>query len=237
MISVPNLPFFYLCFRAYSHWRALNGSWHLAYLSSHNLLTLHPSDTLDSLYSAGLLHTTRGDSRKAADPTPEQSKQVVRLIRRQMKGEDLREGERDVGDADGDGEGGGGRVAEFSKPGVNIGGGVSDDLGKVEVKAPPKHARRHPVRQDPGGGDESLGSGVPAEEEEIMLLKGWNGKLIAERLGLPGLEVEIERAVEQVEGDLQKGDELGDEKREIERAAAGKDQGRGKVKESEELKI
>lgn len=45
--------------------------------------------------------------------------------------------------------------------------------------------------------------GQSEEEEEIMLLKGWNGKLLAERLGLPGLEVEIERAVEQVESNLQ----------------------------------
>ncbi len=32
-----------------------------------------------------------------------------------------------------------------------------------------------------------------------MLLPRWNGKLIAERLRLPALEVEIERAVAQVE--------------------------------------
>jgi hypothetical protein len=34
---------------------------------------------------------------------------------------------------------------------------------------------------------------------DVMLLKGWNGKLIAERFELPDMEVEIERAVEQVE--------------------------------------
>jgi len=51
-----------------------------------------------------------------------------------------------------------------------------------------------------------------------MLLKGWNGKLIAERLGLPGMEVEIERAVEQVEGSLKlaKGKEVKVEKKEVE---------------------
>ena len=35
--------------------------------------------------------------------------------------------------------------------------------------------------------------------EEIMLLRQWNGKLLAERLGLPELQIEVERAVEQVE--------------------------------------
>lgn len=53
-----------------------------------------------------------------------------------------------------------------------------------------------------------------------MLLKGWNGKLIAERLGLPGLEVEIERAVEQVEGQL---DRAGRDEGEVERMGKGKE--------------
>lgn len=45
------------------------------------------------------------------------------------------------------------------------------------------------------------------EVEEILLLKGWNGKIIADKLGLPGLEVEIERAVEQVEKGIAKAKE------------------------------
>jgi hypothetical protein len=35
--------------------------------------------------------------------------------------------------------------------------------------------------------------------QDVMLLKRWNGKLLAEQFGLPGMELEIERAVEQVE--------------------------------------
>ncbi|CAD0050434.1 unnamed protein product [Aureobasidium pullulans] len=34
---------------------------------------------------------------------------------------------------------------------------------------------------------------------DVMLLKRWNGKLLAEQFGLPGMELEIERAVEQVQ--------------------------------------
>lgn len=50
-----------------------------------------------------------------------------------------------------------------------------------------------------------------------MLLQGWNGKLLAERLKLPGLEIEIERAVEQVQDSIQKDEgELIGEKRELE---------------------
>lgn len=37
------------------------------------------------------------------------------------------------------------------------------------------------------------------DSEHVMLLKRWNGKLLAEKFGLPGMELEIERAVEQVE--------------------------------------
>jgi hypothetical protein len=35
--------------------------------------------------------------------------------------------------------------------------------------------------------------------QDVMLLKRWNGKLLAEQFGLPGMELEIERAVEQVQ--------------------------------------
>ena len=54
--------------------------------------------------------------------------------------------------------------------------------------------------------------------EDVMLLQGWNGKLLAERFKLPGMEVEIERAVEQVEQSIKAKEELMEEKREIERA-------------------
>ncbi|KAL4943151.1 hypothetical protein BDV06DRAFT_190615 [Aspergillus oleicola] len=35
---IPNIPFFYLVYRGWSHWRALNGSRHLQYLVEKNLL-------------------------------------------------------------------------------------------------------------------------------------------------------------------------------------------------------
>lgn len=50
-----------------------------------------------------------------------------------------------------------------------------------------------------------------------MLLHGWNGKLIAEKLALPGLQIEVERAVEQVQVGLNKDKaELQSEKQEVE---------------------
>lgn len=39
----------------------------------------------------------------------------------------------------------------------------------------------------------------PNEDGETMLLKRWNGKLIAEAFKIPELEIEISRAVDQVE--------------------------------------
>ena len=53
-----------------------------------------------------------------------------------------------------------------------------------------------------------------------MLIQGWNGKLMAERFKLPGMEVEIERAVEQVESKIKAKEELAEEKQEIEKATA-----------------
>lgn len=40
-------------------------------------------------------------------------------------------------------------------------------------------------------------------DKDVMLLKRWNGKLLAEKFQLPGMEIEIERAVEQVEKELE----------------------------------
>lgn len=53
--------------------------------------------------------------------------------------------------------------------------------------------------------------------EDVMLLQRWNGKLLAERFHLPEMEVEIERAVEQVEKGIKAKAELEREKREIEK--------------------
>jgi len=70
----------------------------------------------------------------------------------------------------------------------------------------------HPTRE------ESRKAGIPTDSatkavagkvsggvEETMLLRAWNGKLLAERLQLPELELEIERAVEQVEKAVEDG--------------------------------
>ncbi|KAL1608009.1 hypothetical protein SLS60_002948 [Paraconiothyrium brasiliense] len=141
---IPNLPFFYLVYRAYSYWKALTGSQHLEFLLQHNLPTPNPSSELDEVYTAGLMYPTRQISRAAPRPTREQAEEVARVVESQTNG----------------------------------------------------------------------------GAEDAMVLQRWNGKLIAEQFHLPDMEVEIERAVEQVEQSIKAKDELIEEKLEIEKATA-----------------
>ena len=48
-----------------------------------------------------------------------------------------------------------------------------------------------------------VGEKSRGDEEEVMVLQKWNGKLLAEEFKLPEMEVEIERAVEQVEKSIE----------------------------------
>lgn len=121
--SVPNLPFFYLCFRAYSHYRALYGGKMLSHLMSNKLVKQTSSPKLDAMYAAGLVHPTRQASRDAETPSAEEIERVSKEVGEQTRG----------------------------------------------------------------------------DKEEVMVLQKWNGKLLAEAFHLPEMEVEIERAVEQVE--------------------------------------
>ncbi|KAI8947721.1 mitochondrial K+-H+ exchange-related-domain-containing protein [Xylaria longipes] len=47
---IPNLPFFYLVYRAWSHYRALAGGKHLQWLLSKHFYTLSPWEALDTAY-------------------------------------------------------------------------------------------------------------------------------------------------------------------------------------------
>jgi hypothetical protein len=141
---IPNLPFFYLVYRAWSHWKALSGSKHLEFLLKHNLPTPNPSSELDQVYTAGLMYPTRQISRAAPRPSRQQAEQVAAVVDQQTKG------------------------------------------GK----------------------------------EDVMVLQRWNGKLIAEHFSLPDMEIEIERAVEQVQQSIKANELLMEEKLELEKATA-----------------
>ncbi|CAJ2502119.1 Uu.00g049720.m01.CDS01 [Anthostomella pinea] len=57
---IPNLPFFYLVYRAWSHWRALAGGRHIKWLAENDFLTLAPSKVLDTIYTPLLLPDSPG---------------------------------------------------------------------------------------------------------------------------------------------------------------------------------
>ena len=128
--SIPNLPFFYLVFRAWSHWRALKGSQHLEFLLDNKLIAAKPSKILDELYPTG------------------------------------------------------------------------------------KNAFK--TESVPTSGETSSS----AKDEERMLLHKADGKRIAEALEIPELNVELDRAVWQIEKALNAEKELQDEKKELDRASA-----------------
>lgn len=121
---VPNLPFFYLAYRAWSHWRALAGGRHIQLLLQKNLLTLTPSPILDQVY-ANQKHPLPAASEPAAEEPP---------------------------------------ILE---------------AGKIDHPKPDA-APLHP-------------------EGETMLLSQDNGRRMTAALDLPQLEVELERAIWQVE--------------------------------------
>lgn len=147
LYSIPNIPFFYCCFRAYSHYRALYGGKLLEHLTSKDLVRVAASPQMNEMYTAGLLHPTRKASREARRPTETETEQVARVIEAQTNN----------------------------------------------------------------------------DQEDVMVLQRWNGKLIAEAFHLPEMEVEIERAVEQVEKAIEKEKtELDDEKQEIMKATEQK---------------
>lgn len=127
---VPNLPFFYLCFRAWSHWRARGGSKHLGFLLNNSSVKLSPSEFLRTAYMEAAMDTS---------------------------------------------------IAELDKEMDSVRSG-------------------HSVKS------------VPDEKEERMLLSKSSGQLLAEYLDIPGLAVEVERAVWQVEKALKAQQELKEEK-------------------------
>ncbi|KAH6687929.1 mitochondrial K+-H+ exchange-related-domain-containing protein [Plectosphaerella plurivora] len=92
---VPNLPFFYLVYRAWSHWRALAGGNHLEFLVKNKLFKLSPSKLLDDIYNP-LLEKGEKMNLKSIEQTgsltsePEVAADEV-VILTQDEGEDIAE--------------------------------------------------------------------------------------------------------------------------------------------------
>ncbi|KAK0627818.1 mitochondrial K+-H+ exchange-related-domain-containing protein [Immersiella caudata] len=130
---IPNLPFFYLCYRAWSHYRALAGGKHIQFLLQKNLLTLTPSPIVDAVYA---------NQKQPLASTPQ--------------------------------------LTTTTKAGPD-----SEDF-KIF---------------DPSNTE------VPNPDGETMLLSQANGIKMTQALDLPQLEVELERAIWQVETAVKKSNE------------------------------
>lgn len=68
---IPNLPFFYLAYRAWSHWRAIKGSQHVQFLVKNKLSIITPSPILDAIYSKRKLPLKPPPDAKADSPPSE----------------------------------------------------------------------------------------------------------------------------------------------------------------------
>ena len=96
-----------------------------------------------------------------------------------------------------------------------------DEVYTAGLMYPSRQVSRIAPRPSRGQGEnvaEIINSQTNGGEEDVMLLQKWNGKLLAEEFHLPAMEVEIERAVEQVEASIKAKEELIEEKKEIEKA-------------------
>ncbi|KAL1969404.1 hypothetical protein VTN77DRAFT_9597 [Rasamsonia byssochlamydoides] len=87
---VPNIPFFYLAYRGWSHWRALSGSRHLVYLLEKGLLQPQSSPELENFYSKRLVHARQERKNdKSAVSTQEDKDTEERLLLEESDGMEL----------------------------------------------------------------------------------------------------------------------------------------------------
>ncbi|GAB0138610.1 hypothetical protein EsDP_00006837 [Epichloe bromicola] len=78
---IPNLPFFYLVYRAWSHWRAIAGAKHIQWLVDKKLLRPTASAALDTLYSrASTLPRTQAHKNPGPEP-----KELLLLTQAQVR--------------------------------------------------------------------------------------------------------------------------------------------------------
>lgn len=100
-----------------------------------------------------------------------------------------------------------------------------DDLYAAGLMHPTReHSRKAtlPSDKDSQAIADTIAAQTITQTEDVMLLKRWNGKLLAEKFGLPGMELEIERAVEQVQEAIKAKSHLKSEERTAENVSTGK---------------
>lgn len=151
---VPNLPFFYATFRAWSYWRAGGGALHIRHLLEKDLVNAAPSQVLQRLYDVGTVD---------ADV----------VARAEEKVRALREGKEEG----------------WKAQDVDVERAV---MGLLGTGAKEEEATDSQVGAAEGG-------------EKLLYPKG-HGRLIGLTLNMPEVEVELERAYDQVSKELRKGE-------------------------------
>ncbi|KAJ3579947.1 hypothetical protein NPX13_g614 [Xylaria arbuscula] len=86
---IPNLPFFYLVYRAWSHYRAIAGGKHLQWLLTKNFFSMSPSKTLDAVYSRNLLNPLEKSSSPDSQPSDINQHTPERMLLTQETGRQL----------------------------------------------------------------------------------------------------------------------------------------------------
>ncbi|KAI1356578.1 mitochondrial K+-H+ exchange-related-domain-containing protein [Xylaria sp. FL0043] len=88
---IPNLPFFYLVYRAWSHYRALAGGKHLQWLLTNKFFTLSPSETMDAVFTRhlGSSNLPGKSSHGESNPSDNSSPPQERLLLTQEAGREL----------------------------------------------------------------------------------------------------------------------------------------------------
>ncbi|KAA8904169.1 mitochondrial K+-H+ exchange-related-domain-containing protein [Sphaerosporella brunnea] len=89
---IPNIPFFYLAYRAFSHWKALSGAKHLEFLSNRTLILPVKSAALDAVYRRHNTDTAIDDDALVNKEKVEWT-EVAKAIRSARKGD---EGHKEV---------------------------------------------------------------------------------------------------------------------------------------------
>ncbi|KAI0396295.1 mitochondrial K+-H+ exchange-related-domain-containing protein [Xylariaceae sp. FL0594] len=89
---IPNLPFFYLVYRAWSHYRALAGGKHLQWLLSNKFYTLSPAEKMDVIYhQQPPVLQSAGEKTDGHDPDASHPRDPERMLLTQSSGRKLAE--------------------------------------------------------------------------------------------------------------------------------------------------
>ncbi|MCJ1404290.1 hypothetical protein MMC11_007515 [Xylographa trunciseda] len=233
---LPNIPFFYLVWRAWSHWRAFSGSKHIEYLLQQGLIKSAPLGPLSRLYELQANKSFRTEyfpdySRfleewkaveefqkangvNAVDGMVTLSTNVHELVK------DMDELLQPLGvgpsvsvradDAPPQNTGPKTNITPRSEPSeLYIRDLISRSILLKQRLAAMNLDQAPSTRPGP----------IAADSDEEMLLMTGSGKLLADTLQLRELEVEVERAVEQVQKSLTAASELRAEKAKLESAS------------------